>query len=375
MKILMIIPTLDFGGAQNIAVGLAEEAYLKGYSIYFISFFGSNLYSDRLSNIDAKVVNLKFNYSFSNPFMVLNLSKKLKNNIKLINPDLIHTHLFLTKLLLSFNLIKHKAPIIDTQHDMSPWWTSRGANNKLKTSIEKYFANKKATYIVAISKNVRDGVKKHLNVPSSKVEVIYNFVEPYIYKNQLEKPKSEIVEIYMITRLDMQKKGLDLVISIISYLVYNLKVTTFKINIVGDGPDRVKLEQLVSENKLHNYFNFEGYKKNVYKYYNMADIIMLTSRWEGFGLTAAEAAMSGTAALAFDVPGLNEVIKNNETGLLVPAFNTEKYAEKLADLIHDIDLRHTLSRNAKVDAKKRFNKANAFNKYNEKYNYYTENKI
>lgn len=110
-------------------------------------------------------------------------------------------------------------------------------------------------------------------------------------------------------------------------------------------------------------FNFLGYQKDVYGLYAKSDIAILTSRWEGFGLTAAEAALAGLPAVAFDVPGLNEVIIDKHTGLLISDFNIKKFAKSILQLKENFSKRKNLGVNAKAKAKNEFDKESVVNRY------------
>jgi glycosyltransferase involved in cell wall biosynthesis len=358
----MIIPTLSFGGAQNIALGLAEEASRQGNQVQFIVFYGINNYEDRLEAINAQTIHLNYKHGFGakDILNLLELRNRFFKTIKRLNPEIIHSHLFLTKLLF-FGSKKLDIPILDTQHDMSPWWSRKGVGALLKFHIERYFAKNVASKVIAISEGVEKGVIEKLKIPSSKVSVILNFVE--------KKDNSDVnpISIYMVTRLDLHKKGLDLAVSIIDFLVKKRKVYNFKVFILGDGPDKKAMKHLIVEKGLELYFEFKGYQQDVYKFYAQADIVIMPSRWEGFGLAAAEAAMAEAPVIAFDIPGLNEVIVHNDTGILVKAYDIELFSDSIASLIQDDLLRKKLMLNSKKRANLLYNKVNAFNSYFEEY--------
>lgn len=367
MNILMIIPALNFGGAENIAVGLAEEATNNGYIVNFVTLYKGNDYESRLAKINTKVICLNYNNGFgvSHLLNILKLRKLLLNKINMFNPDIIHTHLFLVKMLLFRK--KLSFPVIDTQHDISPWWSKKSFGDKLKTFIEKTFAHNTVDKIIAISHSVEKSLVANLDLDKSKVETIFNFVEP---NNQLEKiiPSSEDFILTVVSRIQIEKKGLDLLVDCIYLLVDKYKANSFKVVVVGDGPEMNLLKNLVQKNSLEKFFYFEGYQKDIYRYYNQSNLILMPSRWEGFGLTAAEAAISGRAVVGFDIPGLNEVVLNNQTGVLIKPYNVDLFAQAIMKLMKDRKSLTELSANALELGKSRFHKEIAFKKYNLNYN-------
>lgn len=366
MKILMIIPTLSFGGAQNIAVGLAEEAYLKGHSIDFVSFYGKNDYEERLKKIscEALCLDYKKGFGFNHIISIRQLRKKLCEKIFSYNPDIIHTHLLLIKLVL-FNK-KFSIPLIDTQHDISPWWSNRSIDDKIKTFVEKKFAITTANKIVTISDSVKESLIKTLNVKDSKVSTIFNFVEKnnHPVKTSFSKDKFRML---VVSRIQIEKKGLDLLITIIEILIKSHKQKEIIITVVGDGPDMSEFKSIIDDKYLSSYFNFVGYQKDIYKYYSKSNLVLMPSRWEGFGLTAAEAAMAGRPIAGFNIPGLNEVVINQKTGVLVAPFKVDLLANVISDLISNPNKLKRLSSLALENAKIRFDKEKAFLNYEKQY--------
>jgi glycosyltransferase involved in cell wall biosynthesis len=368
----MIIPSLSFGGAENIAVGLAEESVKNNHTVSFISLYKGNDYKARLEklNINVNCLNYDKGFGFSNIYNVYQLRKLLIKTIVSVGPDIIHTHLFLVKMVL-YN-IKLSFPILDTQHDISPWWSNKSINAILKTIIEKRYAKKTANKIVAITYSVEKNIIHHLNVNSQKIVTIFNFIERNTQLNN-DVQFDGIFTFTIISRIQIKKKGLDLFAQIISILVEKYKVENFKVVVVGDGPDLLFFKKMINEKSLDKYFYFKGYQKDIYNYYNQSNLVVIPSRWEGFGLTAAEAAISGKAVLAFNIPGLNEVVLNNETGILVKPYNVDQFAQNMARLMNDKDELNQLGKKAQVMAKSRFMKNIAFEYYENEYNKLTTN--
>jgi glycosyltransferase involved in cell wall biosynthesis len=363
MKITMIIPTLEFGGAQNITVGIAEEAIKQGHNVDILTFYGKSDYSERLSQGGVNHFCLDYKYSFGlkDILRLKKLSNLLYEAIDYQKPDVIHTHLFLVKLILILGYIKLKVKVVDTQHDLSPWWNSKTFSGRVKTFVECYFANYKANHVVAISNGVKKGVLDNFKLDKSKTSLVYNFVEHNTHKKIVG--NHDLFKIIMVSRLDLKKKGLDLCVQIIDYLVNHLQIINLQLDIVGNGPDLVEFKKIVSNKNLDKFFNFLGYQENVYELYAKSDVAILTSRWEGFGLTSAEAALAGLPVVAFNVPGLNEVIVDNHTGFLIADFNVKDFAKAILRLKHDANLRAVFGNNANKRAISKYNKAKVTNSY------------
>jgi glycosyltransferase involved in cell wall biosynthesis len=109
--------------------------------------------------------------------------------------------------------------------------------------------------------------------------------------------------------------------------------------LVGDGPDREKLQKLSEELNLHNYIHWVGQldPEAVIAYYNIMDLAVVPSRFEGFGLAAVEAMAAGLPVLASKVDGLCEVIEHEKTGYLIPPENSNLLADHIIVLLTDLD--------------------------------------
>lgn len=129
-------------------------------------------------------------------------------------------------------------------------------------------------------------------------------------------------------RLDNRYKRVDRVLRI--WEMVQDKLNNWKLQIVGDGPDRKKLEELAINLNLKRIF-FEGERKDVQKYYDKASILVLTSQSEGWGLCLTEAQASGVIPVAFSCSsGVKEVInQSGKYGFTVEAFDEHKFAETL----------------------------------------------
>ncbi len=123
----------------------------------------------------------------------------------------------------------------------------------------------------------------------------------------------------------------------------------WKMVIVGDGPER---EALIKKSRGLERIYFEGFK-NPAEYYKRASIFCMTSNFEGFGMVLVEAMSYGVVPLAFDsYASVRDIIECGKTGFLIKPFDLDEYAGKLAELMHNDDLRAAIGENAKKSVKK-----------------------
>ncbi len=125
--------------------------------------------------------------------------------------------------------------------------------------------------------------------------------------------------------------------------------------VVGDGPDRDKLEQLVNSLNLQNKIIFLGYRTDIEKILASADLFILSSRWEGLPLVILEAFACKIPVIASKVHGITSVVKDGENGLLFEFKNEKDLAEKILLILKNEDLKKKIIENAYLTVKEKFN--------------------
>jgi glycosyltransferase involved in cell wall biosynthesis len=125
---------------------------------------------------------------------------------------------------------------------------------------------------------------------------------------------------------------------------------------VGDGPDRISLEQRAKSLKVGNNILWLGQKtiEEVYRLYSIMDVVVVPSRFEGFGLSAAEAMAVGCPVVASAVDGLEEVVQYGASGLLFPADDSKKLALSIVDLLMNREKALIIGDKGKDDIKNKF---------------------
>jgi glycosyltransferase involved in cell wall biosynthesis len=123
---------------------------------------------------------------------------------------------------------------------------------------------------------------------------------------------------------------------------------------VGDGPDRERLEQVAHDLGIARSTYFVGYQSDVAGYYRLFDAFVLPSVNEGTPVSAIEALASGTPVVATRVGGVPDVVTDGVNGYLVAPRDTEAAADRLTELARDPDLRTRLGAAGGVSMRKRY---------------------
>lgn len=171
---------------------------------------------------------------------------------------------------------------------------------------------------------------------SHKSKVVYNITDFNKIKekslNSANPYNEGIFNIVTVARLANSQKRIDRAIDCCKILKDN-GFNNFQWHIVGDGPDREMLENLAKEKMVDDVLIFEGRKDNPYPYIYHANIFVLTSDYESFGLVLAESLTVNTPVICTNFPCAKEVIDNNR-GILVD-INSEALAAQLINVMKD----------------------------------------
>lgn len=212
--------------------------------------------------------------------------------------------------------------------------------------FEKYYGLRKiiARYVLPRAKAVRcvsQRLKKELvmvGVAEEKITVVPIFTEIKYGVQRVKEEREDGKLIFLTVGRLVPVKNIGLQIDAMREVVK--KYPQVELWIVGDGSERKKYEP-------NEKIKFFGWQDDLKKYYSQADAFLLTSNAEGWGLAVIEAAGYGLPIIMTDVGCAGEVIKNNESGIIVPVGDKEKVVEGMLKVIENKDLRERFGENAK----------------------------
>lgn len=218
-------------------------------------------------------------------------------------------------------------------------------------SCRKRFVYRAATHIVANSQATRDDVQRTYGVPSAKCRVFYNSLPES--PDGAESPEASTQSAAAAERLVLcvgrlhPCKGQDVLIRAAARL--RDRGVVFRIELVGEGPQRSDLEALVDELHLRDRCQFIGALPRDQALTRMAHawVTVVPSRSEAFGLVNIESMSVGTPVVASAVGGIVELLENGREGFLFPPGDYDTLAERLQTLINDEALRARMGRNAR----------------------------
>lgn len=222
---------------------------------------------------------------------------------------------------------------------------------KLHEWVKQFFVD----YFIAISDNDKKRMVKYFSIKEEKIKVIYNGIDQNIllpYRKVLdlkEESAKDTIIFGNIGRLTYQKAQ-DVLIEAFSNLVK--KNEKARLLIIGSGEDEAKIKEQIEKAQLTDKVSVEGYKKNIFEHMRNLDVLVLTSRSEGVPYVILEAMCMGIPIISTKVGGIDNVLENEKTALLVEKNDVKGIEEAMLKLIENPALRCELSSNAmkKVEA-------------------------
>ncbi|MBI2483143.1 glycosyltransferase [Candidatus Uhrbacteria bacterium] len=320
LRVTFIGTSFAIGGAEQLQLELARRLPRDRFSVEVVAVVrGGPLEEEfRALGIPTTVIGKTTKWGWST-------IEQLRAHLVAQQPDVVHTHLFGGDTWGRVAAIRAGVRcIVSTEHNIN---VDEGIGKRfVKRVLARY-----TTRIVAVSDAVRVASMRRDGIPSRLLTVIPNGVDTEQFRPA---PASAHATVQLLTvgRL-VPQKGHDVLMDAMAILRDELPHVV--LDVVGDGPRRAALESHVRAYGLAERVRFLGMRRDLPDQYHRADIAVFPSRWEGFGIAAAEAMSCGIPVIATRVDGLAEVVVPDVTGLLVPANDPVALAQAIRALAQD----------------------------------------
>ena len=149
----------------------------------------------------------------------------------------------------------------------------------------------------------------------------------------------------MASRLE-KEKNINLAIEMMKELTY--QYPKIGMVIIGEGREKKKLENLAAKYNLQKNIIFEGWQNDLISYYKTANVFLLTSLYEGYGLTIIEALACGCPVVSSDVGIASEVISEGESGFVCPVNDKNCFIKRIQEIMEIQSLKERLGINSKM---------------------------
>lgn len=324
MKVLQVNPGLSAAGAEKLIVDCVPLYQANGLDVDVLLLDGNE--TPFLKKLKAETKGEVYSLGFGSVYNPLHVFKLLPYFKKY---DVVHVHLFPTLYwvaiakIISFSRVK----IIYTEHSTH----NRRRNKIIFKLLDKLFY-RQYNKIITIADEVDLNLKAHLGLNSSRFELINNGVDTKLFNKAIAYPKNVFFneEDKILIQVSSFRPAKDhaTVIKALKYLPNNIKLM-----LVGDGESINKSRYLVKELQLENRVLFLGTRMDVPSLLKTADIVIMSSVYEGLSLASIEGMASGKAFVASNVPGLREIVK--DAGVLFEKGNDKQLADEILKLLSD----------------------------------------
>lgn len=325
--------TVASGGVEKRRLSLAKYLDKSKYELKIISTHKAGGLVDQLQNEGVEIIEIK---TFKGIFH-WEKHKKIQKIIDDFKPHIIHGAVYEGVTMAAVNGFLKKVPIVLLEETSDPQNRSSKANMLLR--LFSFAADK----FIAIAPNVADYLRNTAKVSSKKVITINNGVEIPRQVSDLEiqnlKEQYAIKEgdfvVGTVGRLFNDHKKITDIIEAIHILK---DVENLKLLIVGNGKDEELIRQKAIDLGIQNKVIFTGYQYDTAPFYKLMDVFCIASQREGFGLVAAEAMLHHLPVIATRVGGLQDVVVDGETGLLIQPHQPTEIAEAIKKMYDSADL-------------------------------------
>lgn len=347
MKIIQVIPFFGMGGAEIMCENLVYELKKLGHEVIVVSLYSKEtVITQRLkaAAVDVRFLDKKSGFDFS-------MYKKLKTLFRQEKPDVIHTHLHITKYVFPV-AAKLGIRVVHTIHSVA----DHEAKNISKLLNKHYYKRSKAIP-VALSESVRETIKRAYKLPKEKIPVIFNGIDlgkcdPKT--DYLTEGRFKIVHVGSFLPVKNHKGLLN------AFEIFHRKFPDSELYLVGDGTERDEIERLVKQKNLNDCVFFTGIQPNVFGILHSMDMFTLTSIKEGIPMSIAEAMGTGLPIVATAVGGVPDMLDENSAQLV--EVNESEIAEAFEKYYSDYELRKKHGENA-LKLSERFSAKNMAENY------------
>lgn len=343
-----------YGGSGVVATELGKALANRGHSVHFIAYSMPFRLDHIQENILFHEVNVNAYPLFEYPPYTLNLTTKLVDVVEHEELDILHMHYAVphaTSAVLARRILADKGihiPIVTTLHGTDITIVGRDPSF---ASIVNYSINH-SDGVTAVSQYLKDETKSCCDI-TIDIEVIPNFVDTNRFrplkKDHFKKalcPNGERLLVH-VSNFRPVKRAVE-VVEVFHRLIE--KGFGLKLLLVGDGPDRVATEHRARELDVVDDVRFLGKQEPVEEILSIADVFLMPSGSETFGLAALEAMACGVPVVASDIGGIPELVLHEETGFLCPLGDIEAYTESVQALLENEELRLQLARASRARA-------------------------
>ena len=344
-----------YGGSGVVATELGIELAARGHEIHFISYAMPIRLSSAHERIYFHEVEVTTYPLFDHPPYTLALATKMIEVAEEASLDLLHVHYAIphsvSALLARMMAAPRKLPFITTLHGTD---ITLVGNDRSYLPITR-FSIEQSDGVTAISNYLRDRTVREFEI-KRPIEVIPNFVNCDLYKRSTDEamraqwaPGNEPILMHLSNFRPVKR-----ITDVVEIFALVREKIPAKLVMMGDGPDRGAAEYIVRKKCLTKDVFFMGKQDRVHEKLGLADLFLLPSDEESFGLAALEAMACEVPVIATKVGGVPEVVTHGVDGYLIPPRDIATGAKYALEILTLPDRGRKMGQQARVNAKAKY---------------------
>ncbi len=346
MKVLQVTTHVNIGGIANYILTLSEALKAKCVEIVVASG-GGNLEDEFKSRgLSHLFLDIKTKFEFG-PKVIMAIFA-LAKIIKEEGIDIVHAHTRVSQVAAFFACRMTKVPYVTTCHGY------------FKVRSRKVF-DTWGDRVIAISDAVAAHLEDDLGVERSRVKTIYSGVDPQRFSHEYSEPEKAAIKkglglrdgpvIGTVGRLS-QVKGQRYLVQAMARVIDKDK--NAQCLIVGDGEERLALENLARASGIRDSVFFISSSIDTAKFLSIMDIFVFPSVKEGLGIALLEAMAASKACVASDIGGIKDIVNTPSCGVLVGVGDVKAMSDAIVKLIGDKKLMKEIGQNSRIRVRENF---------------------
>jgi glycosyltransferase involved in cell wall biosynthesis len=312
MKILHVVPSFGLGGMEKVICSIINHTSHQHKHI-ILSMDGADKAFRWIKSDDVERVLFRKENDF------LGFLKRLYKTIRLLSPDLLMTYNWGATDAIWIGRLAGIKHIIHNEHGFS---IEEARMTAWKRDFCRFIVYRLASVVIAVSSDLKDSLRRKYLLNEHRVRMIPNGIDSDYYspdqatrhriRQELKFDEEDFITVFS-GRLD-PVKNFDLLLTVFEYC--RLAENRMKLLIVGEGPERSKVEQLCLQKNIQQSVVMVGEKLEVLPYLRAGDAFILTSVTEQMPLTILEAMSVGLPVIASDVGEIRHIIEDGKDGFL-----------------------------------------------------------
>tara|TARA_R110000796_G_scaffold252557_1_gene387661 strand:+ start:51424 stop:52566 length:1143 start_codon:yes stop_codon:yes gene_type:complete len=330
-----------FGGSGVVATELGIGLAKKGYKIHFITYSQPTRLDFFNENLFYHEVNIRSYPLFKFPPYELALASKMVDVVKYEKLDVLHVHYAIphaSAAVLAKQILKDQGieiPVITTLHGTDITLVGKDPSYE---PVVTYSINQ-SDGVTSVSEDLKKDTYKHFNI-RREIEVIPNFIDLEKFKKQRKEhfktaicPNGEKLIVH--TSNFRKVKRIDDVVKVFHKIQQQIPA---RLLLVGDGPERSHIETLCRELGIYEEVRFLGKLEAVQEVLSVADLFLMPSEKESFGLSALEAMACEVPLVTSNAGGIPELNQHGVTGFVSPIGDVEDMTKNALHILNDENL-------------------------------------